>query len=107
MCFEGLCALRYSLGFKDNEFGRTIFFGTIDTEFTKQNLGAHQKRLTSIRLSDTRSMWSNSLLKKWAAFPTVKNPDKAQPPNDQSKKAIIDKATIRMKAALPPVEERL
>ena len=32
---------------------------------------------------------------------------KAQPPTDQSKKAIIDKATIRMKAAPPPVEERL
>ena len=51
------------------------------------------------------SIWSKSLLKKRAVFPTVKtiltakpcaNPGKAQPPSDQRERAIIDKATHRL-----------
>ena len=76
-------------------------------------MGTHQRKFRSIRLSDTRfgtgilhkqrtNEKQSTAKRRTARRNPVRAQTKAQPSSDQRKKAIVDKAPVRVKDARPP-----
>ena len=125
MCFEGQCADGSCLGYKDIEFVRTLFHGRVLIP-SKQNL----HKCSWERISRGFNQYASQILdleqfavEEAERTPSVKkmltitdqilprekthkreskcaSPTKVQPPRDQRKQAVMDKATIPVKAAL-------
>ena len=114
----------FSLGYKDNKFGKTTFCCSLDTIETESpnSHGYYSSSEVSINTPLNHSIWSNSLLKKQSAVSSEKtraasasnektnqiphcekthshgkscpNPAIVQPPSDQRKQARIEKTTV-------------